>query len=208
MEMLGLVKNLFLLGKIGTGKSSLIRENLLPYLELVGGFFVQRIFMGGSSVAFRLLPVTTAGEYILNRKVETLGGLENIFLFNDGRGNWHSNMEVFITDGTRYLHESIATGKKVILLDEIGGIELHCPPFMEAVMEVLSSPVSVLGVQKAPENAETLEECQAGRNVAAVNKIFFKDLQKDSASELLLVDRGNIDYITGRVKNFVNAAIR
>ncbi|MDY6827095.1 MAG: nucleoside-triphosphatase [Bacillota bacterium] len=203
-----MVKNLFLLGKIGTGKSTLIRNSLLPCLDQTGGFFVQRVLIGGVCVAFRLLPVTNAEEYLLEKEQTALEGLSNIFLWNNGRGNWQSNFEVFWTTGVRCLHEGLSAGKKLILLDEIGGIELHCPPFMEAVKEIIAGPLPVLGVFKAPPNAETLEECLAGNGITSVNKVFIDELHKDPVTELFHVDRDNMDCISEKIKRFVEVASR
>lgn len=199
-----MLKNLFLFGGIAAGKSSLIRDTLLPGLEQVGGFFVQRILTEDSCFAFRLLKITTAQEYTLHRKAETLEELENLFLWNDGRGNWASNIDIFRTAGIQYLNESVEEGKKIILLDEIGGIELQCPPFTAVLRKILLGPSPVLGVLKAHQNADTLEKCLAGRGVAAVNKTFINDLNRDPASELLFFDPSRRKRVADRVKSFVN----
>lgn len=203
-----MVKNLFLLGKIGTGKSTLIRNSLLPCIDQTGGFFVQRVFIGGVCAAFQLLPVTNAEEYLLEKEQTTLEGLKNIFLWNNGRGNWQSNLEVFRKTGVRCLHEGLSAGKKLILLDEIGGIELHCPPFMKAVREIIAGPSPVLGVLKAPPNAETLEECLADSGITTINKVFIDELHKDTVTELIHVDRENMGCTSEKIKRFVEAASR
>lgn len=202
-----MAKNLFLLGKIGTGKSTLIRNTLLPFIDRAGGFFVQRVLISGTCAAFRLLPVTGAEDYLLEKEELSLERLSGIFLRSDGRGNWSSNMAVFRTTGVRCLQESASSGKKLILLDEIGGVELHCASFMRALKKIISGPLPVLGVLKAPANAGTLEECLAGTGITAVNKAFIEELAKDPFSELSYVDRNSIGCATEKVKSFVEAAV-
>jgi nucleoside-triphosphatase THEP1 len=98
-ETSSLKKNLFLLGNIGAGKSTLIKNALVPCLESVGGFFVQRVIVNDIYYAFRLLPVTTAEEYILDLRQERLNNTKNAFLFRDESGNWKNSMDVFSTTG-------------------------------------------------------------------------------------------------------------
>jgi hypothetical protein len=40
-----MTSNLFLTGRIKCGKSTLIKQEITPYLDDVGGYFVQRLFL-------------------------------------------------------------------------------------------------------------------------------------------------------------------
>jgi nucleoside-triphosphatase THEP1 len=198
-------KNLFLLGSIGAGKSTVIRQFLLPYLPEIGGFFVQRILCNKELVAFSLKPVGDKSGYQLTQEVDNLVGLDNLFLYSNDQGNWQRNDHVFQTAGTACLRNSRSKHKKLILLDELGGIELHNQVFMAEVYETLKSSTPVLGVVKAPANARILERVEAGKGVTDVNLTFIDYLHNDQGTELLDVDNINRNELAFRVKSFVEA---
>ncbi|NMB40761.1 MAG: hypothetical protein GX996_02360 [Firmicutes bacterium] len=200
-------KNLFLQGDIGVGKSKMIRENLLPYLAKAGGFFVQRIFIGDSYAGFKLNPLRGVEEYQLNKNVDNLKEVDNLFLYGDEKGNWHKNMQVFENSGRAYLKKSLATKKNLILLDELGGIELDCPVFMEVVMEVLDSGIPALGVLKSPQNVEKLESGLGDKlqNVELEDS-YLKRMKNHPQMELLEVTETNYQEVNSKIKAFVEAA--
>lgn len=149
------MKHLFIQGAIGIGKSTFIRSLLLPYLSEVGGFFVQRIYIGKRYQGFSLKALTEQRDYVLNRQVKNLKEAEHVFLYCDEEGRWHQRPEVFAA-AAEYLHQLLSADKKLILLDELGGIELDCQPFMEAVLNVLEGDIPVLGVLKSVRNRHIL----------------------------------------------------
>jgi len=196
-------KNLFLFGNIGAGKSTLIRECLLPYLNEVGGFYVQRIFCGNELIAFSLKPITDESSYELTLKVDDLEGLDNLFLYLDTNGKWQSNNDVFLKSGLELLQNSIQNNKKLILLDELGGIELHNKIFMTEVYKIIKGSIPLLGVVKAPKNARILERINAGKGVTDVNLMFIDYLNHDQNTELLNVDNIDRNEAASRIYNFV-----
>lgn len=196
-------KNLFLFGNIGAGKSTLIRECLLPYLNAVGGFYVQRIFCGNELIAFSLKPIADESSYELTLKVDDLEGLDNLFLHLDNNGKWQSNNDVFLKSGLAFLQNSIQNNKKLILLDELGGIELHNQTFMTEVYKIIKGSIPLLGVVKAPKNARILERVNAGKGVTDVNLMFIDYLNHDQNTELLNVDNIDRNEAASRIYNFV-----
>ncbi len=148
---------LFLEGNIGVGKSSLVREIILPFLPEVGGFFVQRIFIGDRYAAFKLNEVGKAASYRLNRYVSSLDEADDLFLFSDARGKWQQNLSVFNGRGAACLQKDRVAEKKLILMDELGGIELACPAFMEKVFDVLEGDIPALGVLKSRKNMQKMK---------------------------------------------------
>ena len=132
-------------------------------------------------------------------------GLDNLFLHADDQGSWQRDENVFQNSGALYLRNSRQDHKKLILLDELGGIELHSQAFMAEVYETLKSSTPVLGVVKAPANARILERVEAGKGVADINLTFIDYLNNDQGTELLDVDNINRNELTFRVKSFVEA---
>ena len=49
-----------------------------------------------------------------------------------------------------------ATRDSLVILDEIGGLELLSPEFSGALYRLLESDVPIIGVLKSPESAETM----------------------------------------------------
>jgi nucleoside-triphosphatase len=196
-------KKLFLYGTIGAGKSTLIRQCLLPYLPSVGGFYVQRILKDGQLIAFRLRPVSVNSDYQLSLAVDNSEGLNDLFLHADQHGGWQRNNQVFLETGVNCLRQSFESNKKLILLDELGGIELHIPAFMAEVYKIFKSPTPVLGVVKAPANAQILERVKAGKGVIDANLSFIEDLNNHETATLINVDQENRDAVAVLVKEFV-----
>ncbi len=203
-----MINNLFLYGVIGSGKSTLIRAALLPYLAKTGGFFVQRIFIRGDYAAFRLCPVGTAADYILKKEAQTLAGLDNLFLFSDGNGSWKRNLNVFETAGIDTLKGLHTRNKKIFLLDELGGVELKCPAFMDAVRQIIDAGSFTLGVVKAAGNAKILESSLSGESVLDDNALFFEYLRSHPNTELLAIDEQNRAAAGSRVKLFIDEALK
>lgn len=197
-------KNLFLQGDIGVGKSSLIRKNLLSHFPKVGGIYVQRIYIGNSYVAFKLNPLENAEDYQLNLYVTSIDKMDDLFLYSDQQGKWYKNLEVFNTKAITYLKKSMT--KKIILLDELGELELNCTAYLKAVLDVLEGDVPAIGVIKSSKNAKkvraALPEKHKDSNETPLNYI-----KSHPQVELLNVTKHNLEIINNRVKSFVEEAV-
>lgn len=138
--------HLFLEGPRGIGKSTLLRECLLPHQDQLAGFCVQRLFDDGQSVGFRavllggVLP-PLAREYAPN--------LDGVFISHGKRDI--RVLESIITDVQA---AALLPRCKMLLLDEIGGIELGSPPFMATLQGILNGSKPCIGVLKSRENLE------------------------------------------------------
>lgn len=128
-------RHLFLTGPMGCGKSTAIANAIGEKLPNFGGFLTKRV----------LGPDGHAQSFFLESPD---GSKRETFLdFSSGKPEVH--LEVF-----QNLAVSLLAGD-VLVLDEIGGIELLCPEFTAALSAVLASDVPILGVMKgvAPANA-------------------------------------------------------
>jgi len=135
-------KHFFLEGPIQEGKSTLIRKIIKDHLHRVGGFSSQRLLNDcGETVGFRLAPAAEA--MALTAKYSP--GLSDVFLYFDGEKT-KMEPEIFTEIAINYLRES--EGKELILLDEIGGIELLAPNFRLELYEILKRDIPCLGVLK------------------------------------------------------------
>ena len=126
-------RRLFLTGPIGCGKSTAITQALGEKTQQCGGFLTRR---------YR--------EPQLHFALESPDGQHReIFLdFSDGKPRL--NMDAFSRSGVSFLTGSI------LVLDEIGGVELLCPEFVSALEQVLQRDIPVIGVLKGAGPAGSL----------------------------------------------------
>lgn len=143
-------KHLFLEGPIQEGKSTLIRKLIKARLPQIGGFSCQRLLDGaGKTVGFRI----TAIEEAMDLTKIYSPALPDVFLFSDG-DRTGKKPEVFADTAVRLLLES--REKKLILLDEIGGVELLSPEFRRELYRVLEGDVPCLGVLKLESSSRNM----------------------------------------------------
>ena len=133
------------------GKSTLILKGIRPYIKDVSGFMCIRLMDKNDVKAFSLMPV--------ERVIKTVDTYEksypNIFLIKENNV-WKRNEDVFIKEGNKYL--SNIKGKKLMVLDEIGGIELLIEPFKRKIYEVLNSGIPCIGVIKSLNNKTLMKK--------------------------------------------------
>lgn len=134
-------KRLFLTGPIGCGKSTILLQALgLERLHRAGGFLTVRRRYADSSPA----------NFIL---MDPAGKKKQTFL-DLSTPEPTVNRDVFSQLGTALLDR--ATAHPFVILDEIGGMELLCPEFMNALDRLLASDVPILGVIKGEGPASAM----------------------------------------------------
>jgi len=129
-----MIKNIFITGKPGCGKTTLLRE-IVKGLEFpAGGFYTQEIRENGKRKGFKII---------------SLDGKEGILAHTDIESSYKvSKYKVNLKDLEKVGVESIlrSLGKsKVIVIDEIGKMELFSEKFKEAVAKALEAKNKVLG---------------------------------------------------------------
>ena len=127
-------RRLFLTGAIGCGKSTAISRALGSKVLRCGGFLTRRRTEGGRKYFCLERPDGTAGEIFL----DVSGSSPTV------------KPEVFSGFGI-----SLLCGN-VVILDEIGGIELLSPEFSGALYRLLESDVPIIGVLKSAESAKKM----------------------------------------------------
>jgi len=127
------------------GKTTLIRKVLEELRIHPVGFYTEEIREEGKRVGFRiesLTPGLPKMEGILAR-IDWPGSYQ--------RGPFTINISDMEEIGARALEDALTCGG-LILIDEIGSMELVSSRFQEAVMACLDSPRPVFGVIKAESN--------------------------------------------------------
>lgn len=129
---------LFLTGPIGCGKSTAITQGLGDRRNRLKGFVTLREGQTPKPERFWL---------------ETLPKRERAVFLDLTGEKPQIDLRVFSGLGVQSLQ------KGPLLLDEIGGIELLCPEFLEALEDALSGDTPILGVVKAPGSSLALARC-------------------------------------------------
>lgn len=197
-------KHLFLQGDIGIGKSTLIRDAVLPYIDEFAGFFVQRIFVGQRVVGFSLRQLFEAKDYLLSRHVSKIEEVSNLFLYRDACGQWHHDLRIFRREGIAALRRGRFERKKFILIDELGGVELQDIAFMEEVLTVLDGDIPVLGVLKSPKGIEKIQNRTGKINIRERKvKEIYTLLAEHQGVSFLEITEMNRTYTAKKIREFV-----
>jgi len=138
-------KNILFSGRPGVGKTTVIMK-LISGLEGVGGFYTEEIREKGERKGFRIV---------------TLRGKKGILAHKDLKspyrvGKYGVNIEDLEDIAGRSILLALADDKKkLVLIDEIGRMELYSPKFQEAVIKALDSSKRVIGTLQERHNKFT-----------------------------------------------------
>jgi nucleoside-triphosphatase THEP1 len=195
-------KHLFLEADSGAGKSTLIRKIIAPYINETGGFTSQRLQdQHDETIAFRIVPAQD-----LRLAVPYEDTTESIFriITEDVKGL--NKPEIFESEGLKYLTDN--DGKKLILLDEIGGIELRNDAFRNKLHEVLAGDIPCIGVIKQNQKAARMS-CQDGKTPVTVqyNMELREKMLNEYGCKILQFERNN-PAVEHEVHNFIKNIFR
>lgn len=130
------MKNIFLTGDSGVGKTTIINQVLRETGIAAKGFRTVRVLKNqGEAAVFYLHPCGRKG---LNERV--------IFASRETNEMMKVHPEVFDEAGVSFLNE--LEGADLVLMDELGFMENDAFLFQKKVMEVLAGELPVLGVIK------------------------------------------------------------
>ncbi|MCL5045259.1 MAG: NTPase [Actinobacteria bacterium] len=128
------MKNVLLTGAAGAGKTTIIKRAVRRLGDRAGGFFVEEVREAGRRKGFRLITLD-------NRQ----GVLADLGSEGEHRvGEYGLELATLDEIGVGALRAALGAGK-VIIVDEIGPMEVQSELFVETVKECLDSKYPVLG---------------------------------------------------------------
>jgi nucleoside-triphosphatase len=129
------VKQVYLLtGQPGTGKTSLIKQAVAEMKGKAGGFYTEEIRKHGVRQGFRLV--------ILDGQSATLAHIDIHSQYKVSK--YGVDIDSLDRVGISALHQA-AERCDLVVIDEIGKMELFSANFREAVLEIIDSGKKVLG---------------------------------------------------------------
>lgn len=136
-----MIKNILITGRPGVGKTTAVKKVLSALNRKPGGFYTEEIRVGGVRKGFA---------------IKTFGGRNGILAHVDNRGGpkvgrYGVDVKSFESTALPELEEAISN-RRLIVIDEIGKMELFSARFKDLVLQALDAPVPVLGVIKDSGN--------------------------------------------------------
>jgi nucleoside-triphosphatase len=165
---------LLLTGQPGTGKTALIKEALARTKVKGGGFYTEEIRTGGIRQGFRI--VTLGGQEAILAHVS----ISSPHQVSKYRVDTDALDRVAVATLRQALEES-----DLIVIDEIGKMELLSPLFREAVMQAINSGKRVLGTIMLNPHP------------------FANEIKRHPEVEVLLVTRDNRNEVMNKVLHWL-----
>jgi len=156
-----MIEKLVITGPSGSGKTSALLK-LLPYVQgKTGGFVVQRVRSGERVLGYSMIPSREASEVW----IEATEPPNTCFLTLEDQ-NLH-----FHTDRFSDSFMQLTLEGDLMILDEIGGIELQLPEVRARILSLLSSNKPLLVIWKSKENLlQMIQEGKAPSNLLILHE--------------------------------------
>ena len=131
------VKNILITGEPGVGKTTLVKKVIKELSLKAGGFYTDEIRVGGARKGF---------------KICSFEGVQGILAFKDLEspyrvGSYGVNLKDLEEVGVKAVLKAISEAE-IVVIDEIGKMELFSSRFRKAVLSALESPKPVLATVK------------------------------------------------------------
>ncbi|MFP4082711.1 MAG: NTPase [Candidatus Aminicenantes bacterium] len=172
------MKNLVITGPPRCGKTTLIKKiSQQPQLRSkLGGFITEEIREKGERQGFKIISLPEGETGVLAQK-------EHVSMYRVGR--YGVNIDDLETVGCGALEQALSSGN-IVVIDEIGKMELFSKKFKTLLVKALDSPHPVLA---------TIMEKRNG---------FADKIKKRKDVECVLLHRKNFDTVLAKVRTWIN----
>lgn len=128
-----MTKKVLLTGRPGCGKTTLVKRVVNKLALPPGGFYTEEMRERGQRVGFKL--VTLDGEEAVFAHVN--------FKTRERLGKYGLNLSALEAVGVKAIREAVRT-RQLVVIDEIGPMEIRSPLFRDAVNQALESDLPLL----------------------------------------------------------------
>ena len=129
-------QKILLTGRPGCGKTTLIKRVLKNLSQRTAGFYTEEIRDRGVRVGFRLVTLEGGEAVFAHVDFPAAAGPERL-------GKYRLDLSALETVGVKAVREA-ARARQLVVIDEIGPMEIRSARFRDAVNEVLESGVPLL----------------------------------------------------------------
>lgn len=126
-------RTLLLTGRPGVGKTTLIKAAIAPLGDRAGGFYTEEILGPGGRKGFRLITLDGQSGVIAHVDIKSRSQV----------GRYGVKVEVIDQLGAAAIRSAV-DHNSIVIIDEIGKMELYSSPFQSAVLKAIASPKVVL----------------------------------------------------------------
>ena len=135
------MKNLVVTGKAGSGKSTLIQEVTLPFRDDLGGFVTREMRENGQRVGFEIVAFDGRRGVFASKRIYSKHKLNK----------YGVDLRVLEEIGVDSLASARKAGR-LIVVDEIGTMEMMSEKFRAEIARCLGSDIPVLATVRAGSN--------------------------------------------------------
>ena len=128
-----MTQKVLLTGRPGSGKTTLIKRVVNELARPAGGFYTEEIRERGARVGFKI--VTTDGKEALLAHVD--------FKSTERLGKYGLDLSALETVGIEELRTAVHA-RQLVVIDEIGPMEIRSPIFRDVVNEAFNSGAPIL----------------------------------------------------------------
>ena len=165
-------KTLLLTGHPGIGKTTIIRNVVAQVGDKAGGFYTEEIFGPGGRKGFRLIALD--GEK--TPQTVTIAHIDLRDAKAPRVGRYGVDVAALERVGVAALRRAMQ-GKKLVIVDEIGMMELYSRAFCDTVLLAVLGPTPVLGtIMRHPHPESNVFKTLAQVTLWEVNRTTRDDL--------------------------------
>ncbi len=129
---------ILLSGRPGVGKSTAISKIVALLGDRAAGFYTREIRAGGQRTGFEIVTLDGRVGYLATRNPDIAFARAAPF------GRYRVNLEAIDALAVPAIRQAMKRGQ-VVVIDEIGPMEILSESFCQAVLEILDSAVTVVG---------------------------------------------------------------